>query len=307
MSNRRQSGRKSLPTNRRFPAEIERRIQRGVIDYSGASAFYAKHADTARDRVRPFMIDRGHRCVELHSDLYRHYRRTLNQLMSQRSENPPDHPSDWVAWALWNAAWNYKTKNPLADDVRRREVWPTERPISDAWLPLADIPTLRPIETSGVLEWCSGELQRFPTTMFQHPRIGVRERFSSDQTALPKLTLEFEGALIALVQRAKYELRDREERERVRAEARELMEALFSEILKWLHLVRSNAHRPADLETCHQAARLHDLHGLSWSQVAQRLCRTKHTHNQNCTMRVRQAAARWYKENSPRRVPIVNN
>jgi hypothetical protein len=293
------------------PKDVQRLIGSGIIDYSGACEYYAKLADMASSRVSAFMNPYGNRRFKLDKDFSRFFRSCLKELIGQIQtvSGSPHLPADYVAHALWRASWLYKRSNNHEVDLkylrRQQEAWPPEKPISESWQRLGDVGEGE-ILTEGTYEWYKSSL-RLPETDFEYPRIKIVEHFNGDRAKLPRLTLEVEGEPVALVNRARYQLQDREERKQVRRAAKKIMESVFTLLMKRLQLKTADANRPRDSETGGEAARLHDLDGLPWSSVAKQLCKIDHGHTANCAMRVRQAAARWYKESSPHRIPIVNN
>jgi hypothetical protein len=299
----RQNNSSQSPITNKIPADIQRLIQNHQIDYSAAAEYWAKRADLVPERVSQLMKQLGRRYYRLDPEFGRYFRQHLQQWLHQQSVDGPTTAPDWVAFVLWSAGCTFKRDTQRL--LRRREVWPRERSVRDAWVHLENLTPIKGA-ASIVYEWSEGDLQ-LPETTFEHPRVRITDEFSYDRAELPKLTIQFEGELIALVHRATYDIPDLDERERVRTHARELMDALFTKVMKNMQLIRQDANRPRDLETGGKAARLHDLDGLSWREVAKRLCREEHTHNKACAQRMRQAATRWYEDSGPSGVPIVKN
>ena len=204
------------------PADIQRLIRGNMADYAAASNYYAKLADLAQNRVGEWMQPRGKRSFQLKSDFADHFRLMLRHKLAQSRQsmatdgNGPKTAADWVAYGLWNAAWNYKRYDENQARVRRDEVWPPGLPVTEAWQRLGEMSA--PGTGYGIYEWTSYEL-RLPRTLFEHPRIKISESFSPDKSQLPRLTIEFTGEPVALLYRARYELPDLKERRRVRTQA----------------------------------------------------------------------------------------
>jgi hypothetical protein len=142
---------------------------------------------------------------------------------------------------------------------------------------------------------------------FEYPQIRVSYGGKNVGLHLPKLTIEFEGDPLAIVNDAFGELRP--ERSASSIKARKLIESLFIEVLKMMRLKYPSRNRPREDEFGQKAAQMHDLKGWTWKEVAERLCEGHKKHKQteeNCKHRMKQAAARWYRLQVPRKHPPQN-
>lgn len=290
------------------PPDVRRLTRRNRATYFGATEYYAKFADMAPHRVSAWMEQIGSRSYALKKPFSEYFSHMLRHKLAQYrdwgSPRSPKSAADFVAIALSSAACMFKSFDfPRAKLLRSGQLWPRERCVSEAWHELGDLKEyIGP--SRQIREW-TGKNLCHPTTAFDFPRVAIYEDFSCDMSKLPRLTLTFEGPPIALLYRAHHDIEDLEERTRVRKQALRLMTELFNHALKTLQLKHPDANRPRQRELGAEAAWLHDGEGMSWSQVAKKLCGSKHTHDSNCSTRMRLAATRWYKGQSPRDVPIV--
>ena len=119
----------------------------------------------------------------------------------------------------------------------------------------------------------SSKLRLLRPGQSSYPRIGLSLTYHEDPQQLPKITIEIEGEPVSVLMKAHYDLKDPKERSRVRSDAKRIWSSLFDWIAPW----QAKAGRPRE-DRGKEAARLHYHQGLTWPQVADRLCSQKSLH-----------------------------
>lgn len=275
--------------------QIEKLVRGRVIDYSGATPYFKKLADGAVVAFGPLAQREGDCRYRLDSRLFASFRLGLpsHHHVFQSARNP----ADVVARAFWSMAWDQ-----VVPDWPSRVPWPPQRTSAE---PREDAP--QQYGGSLVYEYLPEGKLRKAIPPFEYPQIRVSYGGKNVGLHLPKLTIEFEGDPLAVVNDAFGELRP--ERSASRIKARKLIESLFIEVLKMMRLKSPSRNRPREDEFGQKAAQMHDLKGWTWKEVAERLCEGHKKHKQteeNCKHRMKQAAARWYRLQVPRKHPPQN-
>jgi hypothetical protein len=276
--------------------KIKRLVRGKVIDYSDATAYFKKLANGAVSAFGSHVQQEGDCKYQLESNLFVLFRRRLpaHYHVLHMTENP----ADIVARAFWALAWD----QIVADQpVTTRIPWPpTQRIVA---------PPHRSVShqvgfASLVYEYLPDGRIREPIPPFEHPQIRVEGDCKNQSPDLPILTIVFEGDPLAAV--ADCFGAYRPERSAARTEARKLLECLFSQALKQMGFKYKSRNRPRELDFGLKAAQMHDLEGLTWKEVTEKLCEGHEKHKKNiesCKHRMEQAAARWYRSQVPRRYP----
>lgn len=118
--------------------------------------------------------------------------------------------------------------------------------------------------------------------------------YHQDGRKLPKLSIDIEGEPVALLLKARYSIRDEDERRGVRSEASKIFKQLAKSMSENLQIAHRDSHRPR-INLGAEAAYLHDYKGLSWRVVSQQACPRKHKHDENCKTNLRKQAEQWYR------------
>lgn len=177
-------------------------------------------------------------------------------------------PAECAALALYRAAGLY-ARHEKAKYPDRMMLSPDDRPIEEAWKGLQGI-TPYPHGEYMILEDRGTSKLRLPRPgVYEHERLKIGISYSGDVTKLPKITIEVEGEPVALLMKARYELRDPFETRTVRREAARRWTAIWNQILAMIQLRGSRPGRPVR-NFGRDAAR---FHLPSWQELASSGCR----------------------------------
>lgn len=275
-----------------LPVDIRRYIKGKVIDLSTATKYYRRCAESVRPRLRPVLEEKAEAKFELERKFFRFYMKLLRELVARNYARSEMKGADFLARALYRAGCLYaREQQPL--DPSPFLLWPDTRPITDAWRRLGEsgVPGGRQV----VLEDPGpGQKLRLPRRgEFGFPRIRLSLIFTQDREKLPKLTIEIEGEPVCILMKGGYLLRDPEERRAVRKDSKRIWEGVTPWLLADLGIGQLKRGKPAG-HLGPEAAYLHDHHGLSWTQIAEKVCPKKHTHDWNCKENLRTQARQFW-------------
>lgn len=294
------SRRRTTLSTREIPPDIRELINGMVVDISSAHQYGHKIWDAVRPRLGSLVTDLGQDRYRLYTLFFEHFLQELHRIFDNfelRHSNPRTNAADILTRFLFDAAMTYGTPQ----DVLLGEpipFWPQDRPVSEAWR-LVDMSGVfaHPGEIKAVFEdpGAGEKLRVTSAAECQYPRIGLTVTLSRDRSTLPRITIETEGELVCVLMKAMCYSQDASERSTVRNEAWRIWTALSREIGVILGIERPQQGRPWDFRF-QKAALLKYHDGLSWRQVAERLCPEKHTHTRQCRERLRKGVEYFFNE-----------
>lgn len=302
--------RKTLST-RKIPPDIRKHIKGMVVDISSAHEYSRRIWDAVRPRLGSAVTELGQDRYRLCTPFFEYFLQELHRILDNfqvRDPNPRTNAADILARFLFDAAMTYGTpQNVLASEPT--PLWPKDRPVSEAWrlVGMSDVFTPAGGINAVFEDPGAGEKLRVTSAAeCQYPRIGLTVTLSKDRSTLPKITIETEGELVCVLMKAMCYSQDASERSTVRNEARRIWTALSKEIGVILGIERPQQGRPSDFRF-EKAALLKYDDGLSWRQVAERLCPENHTHARKCQERFRKGVEYLFNElrNRARLLPPV--
>ncbi len=202
--------------------------------------------------------------------------------LAQKGDNLYDkfRPSDWIAWALMAAC--------SARDSR--SVWPTY--VGDIWEVLEVPPA-----ASGKITAVDAPGEQLPSESVE-----LRVELECEEGICPELSIDVRGEPLRVLEEFWRTDEDSHDKRNVHNRAQNLWRLLSQAIESRLEIERPDRGRPRGKHG-HPATYLHDHFGLSWQQVAQRLCQQKHVHGSSCRDNFRKQAEQYWKRERKRLNP----
>ncbi|OFV99324.1 MAG: hypothetical protein A3F68_06855 [Acidobacteria bacterium RIFCSPLOWO2_12_FULL_54_10] len=284
---------KITTSKRDLTKDIQTCVKGKIIDLSSASEYWRKCVEAVLPHIQALIRKRGPNRYELANDqFFGFFFNHLQGRIARYKARPPEtivmkmNSAELIAEALYNAAQLFG--KPLIEVPKDWDsLWPKDRPMSEAWERLG-VPESMTIPGGAAQIWTprsmgmrarledpgqSSELRLLRPGQSSYPRIGLSLTYHKDPQELPKITIEIEGEPVCVLMKAHYNLKDSKERSRVRSDAKRVWSSLFRWITPW----QAKAGRPRE-DRGKEAAQLHYHQGLTWTQVADRLCPQKSLH-----------------------------
>lgn len=277
-----------------LPPDVTARIQGRVVDISGASRFHEKQWEIHRPQLPTSVEDRGTDHYELSAKFFPAFEKQLRIMLGKGLRKESGAPANLIISAIcYLADEGERSRNLDSDALQHWPVWPSSRSISEAWeeLGLLPIPWL---DSVTIEQPAPGSRWRKRIDVDSgFPKAKVDPYFNTDKEELPRLTIEIEGAPVCRLMRAHYRLGDEEKQRAMRKEAKQFWDAIVLWSSSALGFGHPSKGRPKTGQG-YKAAFLHDHLGLSWGQVAQRLCPKDHRHLADCKENFRKQAEQYW-------------
>jgi hypothetical protein len=283
-----------------LPDEVRRRIKGTTIDMVGASKFNLEMFKIVRQRLASSLTENSEYRYRLNPDLFRSFLHHLGGRVwvfeRDRAIQPADSmAANLIAEAMWQTAWEYKIP---PRPPRPNPAWPPDRPISEAWPGAADSGLDLQSRCACTLD---GGVTYVPLRLVSDAQpsssaVFLCFRYDPDITQIPKMTVEVMGAPISVLIRAAWAVgyRHHPRMDPIPKETKQVLKHIFRQILSRFKVGHTDAHRPPS-NNGWNAARLHHHDGLSWTNVAARLCPEKHSHGNACREKYRKQAEQYWK------------
>ena len=189
-------------------------------------------------------------------------------------------PSDWIAWALISAC---------SVRASQRQVWSTY--VGDLWEVLQVPPAVWESKRTTAVDAPGEELPE--------GSLELRVDLLCEEGIGPELSIDVKGEPLRLLVEFWRTDEDSHDKRNVGNRVQKLWRLLSEAIESRLEIERPDRGRPRS-EHGHFATYLHDHFGLSWQQVAQRLCTKKHVHGSSCRDNFRKQAEQYWKRERKR-------
>lgn len=277
-----------------IPSEIRHCIKGRTVDLSTASKYYRKCWEAVSPRVEEEIKKKGLSHYELKPRFFRFFLDHLNELVSRHYGRSEMNAGDCAARALYRAALLVgRTKTPLTGPSPR-QLWPSTRPISQAWQKLGRLPMPGGAMATFEVPDSGGELRLTRPGEFNYPRISMSVTCAQDRAALPKITIQIKGEPVCVLIKAMYELDDPEERCVARKEAKRIWNFLRKRLSVEFGVERIKGGHPLE-DRLKRAAYHKYFQDATWRQVAAKLCPDRHTHTKECQERFRRGVGQYWK------------
>jgi hypothetical protein len=282
---------------REIPQQLSKYMRRNLVDISDATGYFKKSWEVYRPLVAKHVIERSGGRYKLSGAFLKDFLRELRNTTEGHTQLPykiagANLVAEMLCWAA--SARSLAVPDELPSDYEcKTDVWPSSRPISEAWARLGRLQVPQ-LETAILMQSEPGKKWDLGHRWSEEQKVGVSLQFNEDKNALPALALEVVGEPVCLLMRARHSPRDPDERRQDREEAVRLWRSIERWVQAAIRVGELHGGRPAT-GLGWQAAFLHDHEGLSWAQVARRLCPSQHTHTEACGDNYRKQAEQYWR------------
>jgi hypothetical protein len=292
-----------------IPNQFARWVKGRSIDLSDASAYYKKLWEIYRPLVSAWVEEQRPSRYELHPPLLKSLSRHLRAVQNGRP-SPAVKGVNVVAEALCGAAFDLGHIGEVTPGhFKDGTPWPALHPeadelleffgvqfqgkaISESWKRLGTSPVPN-LEAITLQESERGKWEPRHDPNNERPLIRLEAFYNGDKKNLPKLTIEIEGEPVCLLMKEYGRHQKPTDNDKDSLAAAKLWTALVHWSSVSVGLSHATGGRPK-LDQGRRAAFLHDHLGLSWSQVANELCRMNHGHNMACRENFRKQAEQYW-------------
>ncbi len=294
--------------------DVERLIKGRTVNISAASKYSKKGWNIQCDAMGRDVKKEGENEYALSPAFFGVFLSMLSSVLASRVSWPSMNAADLIADALLAAAYEMEDAYSAEfDPTDELPVWSDERPISDAWEQLGDLPIPWP-EGIVLEQWedqwgparapepapdsmVLGERedqQRPLQAEFLRNRVAISFAYEQEKENLPNLTVEIEGAPVCLLMKASSQHPCApDQRDSNREAAKRLLSTISKQLSSFVGVGRLQPGRPPT-GLGWQAAFLRDHRGFRWPKVARELCPKNHEHDSSCTENYRKQAEQYW-------------
>ena len=290
------SSKQKIAEKNKIPNEIAKLIIGTKVRVPDRERFFAKRWGAILPAVASKVERVSDDTFKLEKSFFRRFMALLQSELagSGKPQYEKFTPSDWIAQALVTVA-DFSLPEPEVDDT----LWPTNKPIAEAWKKFPDSPRLRwGLPVGETLEYTGkdGRLKHIEPGDSHNPRIELLIRISNNRQSLPELTISLKGEPVCDLVGPLGSFADSHNEKTAHEKAGALWNSLSKAIAVCLKIENPTQGRPAS-NSGDDAALLHDHEGLTWRKVADILCKEDHQHDQKCADNFRiQAQHYWERQ-----------
>jgi hypothetical protein len=293
---------------------VVRLIKGRTVNISAASNYSKKGWNIQCDAMGRDVKKEGKNEYALSPPFFGVFLSKLRSVLASRVSWPSMNAADLIAGALCSAAYEmedaYSAEFDPSDEL---PVWSEERPISDAWEQLGDLPipwpesivleewkdqwgparAPEPARDSMVLRECKDQQRPLQAKVLRN-RVAIGFAYEQKKENLPNLTVEIEGAPVCLLMKASSQHPcTPDERDSNVEAAQRLWTRISRRLSSFIGVGQLQPGKP-QTGLGWRAAVLRDHAGFSWPKVARELCPKNHKHDSSCADNYRKQAEQYW-------------
>ena len=294
--------------------DVERLIKGRTVNISAASKYSKKGWNIQCDAMGRDVKKEGKNEYALSPAFFGVFLSMLSSVLDSRVSWPSMNAADLIANALCFAAYEmedaYSAEFVPSDELL---VWSGERPISDAWEQLGDLPipwpehivleqwedqwgparAPEPVTDSMVLGEREHQQRPLQAEVLRN-RVAISFAYDRRKEKLPNLTVKIKGAAVCLLMKASSQHPGAPDQRDSNVEAAQrLLSTISKQLSSFVGVGRLQPGRPRT-GLGWQAAFLREHYGFSWPKVARKLCPKNHKHDSSCAGNYRKQAEQYW-------------